>query len=73
MPRKTIHAKTQHLDLLPWDEVARRYNKANGTNISVDSVRDAHFRAMCKIRRAIMSPRFDDLLSHAKEINLRVV
>jgi hypothetical protein len=73
MPRKTIHAKTQHLDLLPWEEVARRYNEANGTNLTVDAVRDSHFRAMCKIRRAIMSPRYQDLLSHAQELNLRVV
>ncbi len=72
MPRKTIHAKTQHLDLMPWEEVTRRYNEENGTNLSVDSIRDSHFKAMCKLRRALMSPRFGDLISHARELNLRV-
>jgi hypothetical protein len=40
--------------LRPWGEVARRFNEANGTNISANNVSAIHNRAMKKFRKALM-------------------
>jgi hypothetical protein len=39
--------------LLPWGEVARRFNEANGTSISANNVSAIHARAIRKFRKAM--------------------
>jgi hypothetical protein len=63
--------KTTYLELRPWEEVARLYNERNGTNISVDSVRDSHYTAMQKLRALANTSRWHDLLVEAMDRGLK--
>lgn len=47
------------------------YNERNGTNLSVDSVRNSHFTAMQKIRQLTQTERFKDLSREALDRGLR--
>lgn len=62
--------KTSYLELRPWDEVTKIYNERNGTNLSVDSVRNSHFTAMQKLRDLVQTERFRDLISEALDRKL---